>query len=299
VETSDGKKYVLRIYNNGFNSPRVKFEHEVLDQLRAKKLSFKLPTTVPSIKTGESHVYLPNGAAACLFELIPGELPKLSRVEQIGRASGEVCTALEDVKVDAPCPNPPYFELFKVHHAVTREAFYKIVQGPEFDGCRKDTDELVAAIVDMEKKIKSPEYMNLPKQLIHGDLHYDNVLCEGDDVSGLLDFEFCALDWRAMELAVCLSKYAGEKEALQYFDQFVTGFAKHGKLTEAEIKKIPDLINLRVLSNVVYFVGRAIAKEDGIESLTKRAGTYNTRVKWINDNAQAIIDCVASKMLKK
>jgi Ser/Thr protein kinase RdoA (MazF antagonist) len=25
-------------------------------------------------------------------------------------------------------------------------------------------------------------------------------------VSGLLDFEFCAFDWRAMELAICLSK---------------------------------------------------------------------------------------------
>jgi len=28
----------------------------------------------------------------------------------------------------------------------------------------------------------------------------------GDTVSGLLDFEFCSYDWRAMELAVALSK---------------------------------------------------------------------------------------------
>jgi Ser/Thr protein kinase RdoA (MazF antagonist) len=27
-----------------------------------------------------------------------------------------------------------------------------------------------------------------------------------DTVSGLLDFEFCAYDWRVMELAVALSK---------------------------------------------------------------------------------------------
>jgi Ser/Thr protein kinase RdoA (MazF antagonist) len=36
----------------------------------------------------------------------------------------------------------------------------------------------------------------LPKQLIHGDLHYDNILCENGQVTGLLDFEFCAFDWR-------------------------------------------------------------------------------------------------------
>lgn len=29
-------------------------------------------------------------------------------------------------------------------------------------------------------------------------------------MTGLLDFEFCAFDWNAMELAICLSKYAGK-----------------------------------------------------------------------------------------
>lgn len=48
---------------------------------------------------------------------------------------------------------------------------------------------------------------NRPLQLIHGDLHYDNVMVVGDSVSGVLDFEFCAYDWRAMELAVALSKW--------------------------------------------------------------------------------------------
>ncbi len=46
------------------------------------------------------------------------------------------------------------------------------------------------------------------KQLIHGDLHYDNILCKEGAVAGILDFEFVALDWRVMELAICLSKYA-------------------------------------------------------------------------------------------
>ena len=298
VETSDSKKYVLRIYNNGLNTPRVKFEHEVLTQLRKKSLSFKVPTTLASIVTGENSVSLSNGAEASLFELIPGELPKLTRVQQIGQASGELCSALKDVVVTQPCPTPPYYELYKVHHAITRELFFQEVASPVFDSCREPTDKLVAAILDVEKKIASYEALNLPKQLIHGDLHYDNILCDGDKVSGLLDFEFCALDWRAMEIAICLSKYAGEKDAMAYFDMFVTGFAEKGELTAEEIQVVPDLINLRVLSNVVYFVGRALGKEDGIESLTSRAATYAGRVKWIKDNSQAITDLLTSKMKK-
>ena len=139
----------------------------------------------------------------------------------------------------------------------------------------------------------------MPQQLIHGDLHYDNVLTTSDKVSGLLDFEFCAYDWRAMELAICLSKYAGEKIAMIYFEDFVSGFAEHGKLTKTEIEAIPDLIVLRILSNVVYFVGRALAKEDSIESLTTRADSYANRIRWIYSNKQAIIDMIKSKYAVK
>jgi homoserine kinase type II len=298
VETSDRKQYVLRIYNNGLNTPRVKYEHEVLGQLRKKSLSFKIPTTIASIKTGQSSVSLSNGAEASLFELIPGELPKLTRVQQIGQASGELSSALEDVVVNQECPTPPYYELYKVHHAVTRDLFFKEVASPTFDSCREPTDKIIAAILDVEKKIASFEALKLPKQLIHGDLHYDNILCDGDKVSGLLDFEFCSIDWRAMEVAICLSKYAGEKDAMRYFDSFITGFAEKGILTAQEIEVVPDLINLRVLSNVVYFVGRALSKEDTIDALTTRAATYASRVKWIADNSQAIRDLLTSKMKK-
>ena len=76
--------------------------------------------------------------------------------------------------------------------------------------------------------------------------------------TGLLDFEYATYDWRAMELAVCLSKYAGEKDPLPYFELFLTGFSKYGILSEKEIELIPDLIVLRILSNVVFFVGRTV-----------------------------------------
>lgn len=193
VEDNAGRKFLVRVYNNGLNSVRVKFEHDVLNQVRPKKLSFKIPTTIPSLKGGETCVKLSNGAEACLFEWIPGKLPKLTAVEEIGRASGELSTAMEDVKVDMSvnkCPNPPYFELFKVHHAVTREAFFKAVEGPEFDGCRQATTELVAAIVDIEKKLNSAQFKSLPKQMIHGDLHYDNVLVDDGKVGA------CGYFWR-------------------------------------------------------------------------------------------------------
>lgn len=51
-----------------------------------------------------------------------------------------------------------------------------------------------------------------------------------DTVSGFLDFEFCAYDWRAMELAVALSKYVGEAEPLPLIEEFVEGYCQFGRL---------------------------------------------------------------------
>ena len=147
----------------------------------------------------------------------------------------------------------------------------------------------------MDKKIEST-YEALPTQLIHGDLHQDNILVKDNKVTGCLDFEFAMYDYRAMEIAICLSKYAGEEKALEYFEEFISGYAETGVLTAAEAEAVPDLINLRVLSNVVYFVGRAIAKEDSIESLTSRIENYTGRIKWQNDNADAVINMIKSKM---
>jgi homoserine kinase type II len=101
----------------------------------------------------------------------------------------------------------------------------------------------------------------------------------------------------ACELAVALSKYAGEKEALNYFREFVDGYKEHGHLTPVEISCVPDLIILRILSNVVYFVGRAYAGEDTIDSLTSRAEMYFNRIKWIKEQRQTIIDIVAEKII--
>ena len=308
LELPDGKKKILRIYNNGLNTARVAFEHEVLKQLNAKypSPSFRIPKLMPCLKDqSKSYVELSSGACACIVDIIEGGLPKLTCVRDIGRASGELNTMITTIKIDQKFgngPTPPYYELFKVHHAVTRESFYKEMAGPSFDSVRSFATKMVGEIEDMERKIDSLVKLKLPFGLIHGDLHYDNVLVKDGRVTGLLDFEFASNDWRAMELAICLSKYAGEKDAqgnsiaMPFFTEFIDGFAEMGQLTDPEIEAIPDLINLRILSNVVYFVGRALGGEDDISSLTTRIGNYCGRVDWIKSNGDKIRDSIKSKM---
>ena len=95
-------------------------------------------------------------------------------------------------------------------------------------------------VLEMDEKIEG-EYKGLPEQLIHGDMHYDNILVDktAGKVTGILDFEFVMYDWRAMELAICLSKYAGEEGALRYFEDFISGYSKTAPMTEKEAEAVP------------------------------------------------------------
>jgi homoserine kinase type II len=296
-----GEKQLLRIYNNGLNEKRVKFEHEILKQLNEMPpMSFQVPHFIPSKESGRTMVRLSNGADACMCTLIPGNLPKLTCVEDIGRASGELNTVLASVQWVDPsmCNTAPYWKIWDVHHAVTREKFEEGMAGPAFDGdLRNVATRMTREILEITDKCEGATYQALPTQLIHGDLHYDNVLAEDGKVTGLLDFEFSSFDWRAMELAICLSKYAGEQpDAMPYFDAFIDGFATTGKLTKVEAEAIPDLINLRILSNIVYFVGRAIAGEDDISTITTRIANYEKRVNWVKDKGSVIIGRIVEKM---
>jgi homoserine kinase type II len=96
-------------------------------------------------------------------------------------------------------------------------------------------------------------------------------------------------------LTLTQNTITGEVDPLSYFDLFLTGFAEKGALSAQEMAAVPYLIILRILSNVIYFVGRAIAGEDSLVTLTDRIATYCKRVSWIKSNAMVISDLIANK----
>jgi Ser/Thr protein kinase RdoA (MazF antagonist) len=53
-----------------------------------------------------------------------------------------------------------------------------------------------------------------------------------------------------------LLQYVGEEDPLSLITNFVAGYSQHGQLSTTEMEILPDLINLRIFSNVIYFTGR-------------------------------------------
>lgn len=302
VHSPGSPDFVVRIYNNGGATARVAAEHALLNSLSTRSFPFAVPRPLPTLRgCGATFVVLPSGAAACVFPRIPGTSVPLTAeaARAIGAATAALVRGMADVDVPTPAVNPLYRNVYDAHHATTRDAFLTAVRGPACDAARADVDALTAAVVDAEERIVPAALAaRLPEQAIHADAHLDNWLATpGGSVSACLDFEFHARDWRVMELVVCLSKYAGLSSPEACVEACLQGYgAGGGVLLAEEIALLPDLIRLRVLSNVVYFVGRGIAGEDSFEPLTGRAGVYLKRLAWL-DSSRAWLTRVATDAL--
>eukprot|EP00386_Alphamonas_edax_P003967 GDKI01012206.1.p1 GENE.GDKI01012206.1~~GDKI01012206.1.p1 ORF type:complete len:347 (+),score=61.11 GDKI01012206.1:106-1146(+) len=299
VEAADGKKWVLRVSNNGNNIEKVKYEHAVLAELGQIPTSFQVPKPLKS-KNGNTYEVMKNGAACCMWYMIPGTLAGKGNITAVGSATGELVCAMGQLSHTLlhTSPNPPYWDLFAIHAGVRDgPAFYNEVKtNPGFDCCRAGIDFLAQEIHTLEGEVEKLKERQLPMQLIHADLHFDNVLINDGKASGVLDFEFVANDFRALELAISMSKYVGEPDPLPLCIEFMHGFAQHGKLTVAECAAVPDLIKLRVLSNVIWFTGRAMAGEESLSLLTDRIHVYVKRITWLNENTHTLVEAVTQAM---
>jgi hypothetical protein len=183
---------LLRVYNNGKKTAKVKTEHDILLQLGQQTLTFAVPRARLS-KDGQPYVVLSSGDASCVFEIINGSLAKTTSPEEVGRATGELCTAMSKVHLDHTPPIPPYYDVFNVHHALggDKERFYAdAASNPAHAVCREAMDYLCEQIKALEPKLEAYQQLGLPMQMIHGDLHYVS-----NSVPQLLQVLLVAAEW--------------------------------------------------------------------------------------------------------
>lgn len=264
---------------------------------------------------------LGSGLLASVFQLMPGCSPAghLRYIRSMGRAAGGLADALWELyaesagKIATPSL-PMYHEVWHVHHAITKERFFSFLADPahaaELQPWRPELHALVRDLADMEELLRTltlplassadnatAPATQLPMSFVHGDLVTDNFMVDphSEGVTGVLDFEFVGADWRAMELAVCTSKFPEENDPLAFFSAFFEGYqtaegqVHKAPFTEQEIALFPRLITLRILSNVVFFVGRVLSRELPLARLTERIPGYHRRRVWLDHNSRELI----------
>jgi homoserine kinase type II len=285
------KRYVLRIYNNHKNPEIVLLEHEMLLALQRQPLSFQIPLPVKG-DMGHTVTVMDDGTVAALYHYIEGDRPSAAHpphVYALGQTAARLMQALSGIKLESKPLYSPYYEL---------EATYSGMSSPDFLALAEQSAELAARrelllqlAAERELALASCEALSrLPKQWIHGDLVFNNTVSVGDDIVGVLDFEFVTIDARAMELAVILVDLIRpeDEDCLEKVQQLLNGYMQSFSLTEPERQALPALMKLRLLDVALHF---AVRLRDGLDSAAVMCGIVDHAAfgcKWINEQWEVV-----------
>jgi homoserine kinase type II len=298
VETPAGS-YVLRVYANHTDPDRLRFEHAVLTHVADSGLPFAVPAPIPTT-TGARSARIPAGdgeALAALTPLIPGQHPRGEDLDQ-AVAGGEALGML-DVALARMAPLDPgegvswrsYGDLEHCHPLVP-DPPAAIEALPVADDARR---RLAARYAWLTERIPAL-YAALPQQLSHEDYGQDNVLMEGARVTGVLDFEFCARDLRAMDLTVALSWWPvaqfGSGEEWPIVRALARGYARRVALAPDEIAAIPALFQLRAYTSLIHRLGRYRQGLSPLDAVLARAAAALEREDWLRAHGEHLVQTV-------
>ncbi|QHW34548.1 phosphotransferase [Paenibacillus rhizovicinus] len=283
------ERYVLRVYENHRDEAIVSLEHAVLSELNKAGLSFRVPA--PAANFDEATVTrTPEGKLAAVFSYIEGVRPAIavaSHIEGLGRAAGELTRKLGELHaLSAFKPvYQPYYEFEETHAAMHVEAIRCLSSKLPLTS---EQEEKVESLLAARNRLTAliARFKELPRQWIHGDIVFANALAAGKSIVGLLDFEFCTVDARAMELAVVCAEFPCEDDALslERISLLCKGFGSQFRLENEEIAALPDLIQLRMIDVWLHFAGRLAEGLDGEEVWIRQIERISFVCDWVERN---------------
>ena len=97
----------------------------------------------------------------------------------------------------------------------------------------------------------SSSYAGLPQGVIHGDLFRDNVMFDGDELTGFFDFYFAGCDSLLFDISVCLNDWcvnlATGRPDTTRADAFLDAYQAVRPLTGAERTLLPAMLRASAL----------------------------------------------------
>ncbi|MBD2869773.1 phosphotransferase [Paenibacillus arenilitoris] len=286
IINAGSERFVLRIYNNHRDPAIVRLEHEVLAALDRRDPPFRVPSPVRD-KKGETVGIAGDGTVSALYRYIEGERPdpeKPAHVFALGRTAALLTSAMSRIEPAGAPLYSPYYELEDTYAAMDERAFLALPES--FEALAPIRVRFAMLQKEREGLREAREAAaRLPKQWIHGDLVFNNTVAQGDEIVGVLDFEFSTKDARAMELAVIVADLlkpddpgCGEKIGL-----LLGGYRESFRLSEEERRLLPALMKLRLLDVALHF---AVRLRDGLDREDVLSGIIEQTAfgcGWINE----------------
>ncbi|MDH4125111.1 MAG: phosphotransferase [Gammaproteobacteria bacterium] len=257
VTTEDGREYVLKIANSAEHPVTTDFQIRALLHIESRHC----PVATPRIRrtvTGEVSIPLRIDAATHVSRVVsylPGELlSSVATGPRLAANLGECAAHLDLALAGFEHAGENQTLLWDMQRA---DRLRELLQYVADDALRTAVRN---CIDDFDTRVK-PRLPGLRAQVIHADLHGDNVLVRTDDhtaIAGVIDFGDMLRAPLIMEVAIAAAYLrAIEGDALRLIAPFVSAFHRVVPLQQAETSLLFDLVRARLSATISILRWRA------------------------------------------
>ena len=267
----DGRsgQYFLRRYKPGIKREEILFEHSLINHIVARG---GCPVArLHRARNGSTFYWRPGSAEDpeerfyAIFDFLHGEDrytwvgPVCNNVElsNAGRLLAEFHNAVSSLQPEGQRAEPKILDLLEL----IADAWAKSPSKSKrtlFDRFLLEHFDLVSrSIAETLAALHEPTVATLPQVIIHSDYHPGNLVFAGDEICGLVDFDWSKVDLRAFDVALAVwyfcASWDGDKDGhlrLADVSTFLTAYqgrllARPGlsPLTVDEFAYLPHLIN--------------------------------------------------------
>jgi len=211
-----------------------------------------------------------HGKQGCIVSCLSGKtLDHLSeaRLYAAGKALAQLHLAGADFELRRDNPTGPGWLAENIHDV--RDATARLYG--------QDAANLLNDELDFQR---SCAWDSLPRGVIHGDLFVDNILFEGEQVSGIIDFYYAHDAAYAMDIAIALNAQAVvlSQRDKDRIEAFLNGYQSLRPLNDEERAALPLLLRLSALRFWVSRLYDAIFPRGGAMTQTKDPEEYRKKL---------------------
>jgi len=273
----DNNHYVLKHYTDPSELAMIQAETEILSII-----SGKLQFEIPIIRSGKQisvHQYA-NKSFSRLLPYIKGSL--LSKVKHspellynFGKSIAELDRSLEGIR-NAEIESRKF--IWDLQYCLSNRPKIKYIADPS-------KAKLVEYYFDQFEHFVLPELANLRYSIIHNDLNDYNILTDGNNITGVIDFEDITYAPLVSEIAIALAYIMlKKKKPFETASQVIKGYQSVFPLNEAELKLLYYLIPARLCTSVCNSAEFKAKEKDTEYILVNEKPAWALLEKWVSLN---------------
>lgn len=293
----DDQKYVLRIYNRYTKQKAgIMLEHELCSYLTARQLSFSVPLFIKSLD-GRLFVELADGSIGSVMTFLEGTPPHVTTTQQafdFGSLVGEVVYALSQFSTSNDFKGVPFTDWLHLHELANYEAVQSFFKKNPFQLKAEDIRFLTDMMNDIDYQID--KLAVLPRQFVHHDLLVFNLLAVQQQINGVLDFDFAALDIGIIDFAICLNHVLQLGEgAWELAEAFVQGYGIHQAHTLQELEQLQLLTQIYHIAVLHIYIGQYYDGKPVEQPFGYVLQQLRSRDQWLQHNNERLIAMIKQK----